>query len=307
MSDFDYNLLKVLMVLLETRSTTLAAAKLSTSQPAVSRSLSRLRDLFADDLLVRRGAMMELTPRAEDLKHRLPPLLGGIRQLVQTPNPFDPFRQARDLCVAMNASIAQWFAAPLAHHLAINAPNVNITIEDWTESTADKIADGDVHYGINYFPMALPKTLVQRKGGKDDFVLACWAGHPLAGQTMSLAQMERYPYALHLIKNWNDKEQHINRLLKAHSLTPRIQLRTTHLNIILSALQHSELLFPCSRHLAKQLGREYAYVETDYSVPTVAGNFGYVYGVKWRNDPWITWLHSQIVDLISQTTKEQSE
>lgn len=62
--NFDYNLLKVLAVILETRNTTTAAERLCTSQPAVSRSLRKIRDLFNDDILVRKGTNMELTPKA---------------------------------------------------------------------------------------------------------------------------------------------------------------------------------------------------------------------------------------------------
>ncbi len=63
-TNFDYNTLKVLSVILETRNVTAAAEKLCTSQPAVSRSLKRIRELFNDDILVRKGVVMELTPRA---------------------------------------------------------------------------------------------------------------------------------------------------------------------------------------------------------------------------------------------------
>ncbi|WP_310648689.1 LysR family transcriptional regulator [Vibrio sp. B1FLJ16] len=41
MINFDYNLLKILAVLLETQSTTVTADKLATSQPAISRSLKK--------------------------------------------------------------------------------------------------------------------------------------------------------------------------------------------------------------------------------------------------------------------------
>ncbi|MEF1305449.1 LysR family transcriptional regulator, partial [Vibrio owensii] len=50
---FDYNLLKVLRVLLETRNTKQAAERLNLSQSAVSHALSRLRETFDDALFVR--------------------------------------------------------------------------------------------------------------------------------------------------------------------------------------------------------------------------------------------------------------
>ncbi len=304
--DFDYNLLKVLGVLLDTQSTTLAAEKLYTSQPAVSRSLNKLRSVFNDDLLVRRGAQMELTPKAQTLQAQLPEVIAAIDSLVEKPAVFEPLGETRDLRIAMNASLAQWFAAPFASRLASVAPKINLTIEDWTDTTPDKIAGGEVDYGINYFPMDLAKHLVQRKGGQDDFVLACRAGHPLVGKSVGVSNVERYPYAVHLIKHWNDREEHISKLLKPLALKPRVQLRTAHLNIILAAMQSSDLLLPCSRYLAQQLGDKYGYVEIDATIPKLNANFGYVYGVKWRNDPFIVWLSGEVQSQMSAIENAKS-
>jgi DNA-binding transcriptional LysR family regulator len=52
----DLNLLVVFTVLAEERNVSRAATRLSLSQPAVSRALQRLRDMFHDDLLVRTAA-----------------------------------------------------------------------------------------------------------------------------------------------------------------------------------------------------------------------------------------------------------
>src|SRR2546426_6085624 len=49
----DLNLLVVFTVLSEERSVTRAATRLLLSQPAVSRALQRLREMFHDDLLIR--------------------------------------------------------------------------------------------------------------------------------------------------------------------------------------------------------------------------------------------------------------
>ncbi len=115
---------------------------------------------------------------------------------------------------------------------------------------------------------------------------------------MKLEDFAHYPFAVHVIKNWNEKEQHISRLLKPLNVTPRIQLRTTHLSVILDAIEKRELLFPCSTHLIEQLGDRYSSIAIDQSLPLLEGNFGYVYGVKWRNEPMIKWLEKTIDELM---------
>ena len=54
----DLYLLRVLCTLVAERSVSRAAIKLNQSQPAVSTSLKRLREIFNDPLLVREGAAM---------------------------------------------------------------------------------------------------------------------------------------------------------------------------------------------------------------------------------------------------------
>lgn len=98
--NFDYNLLKVLAVILETRNTTTAAERLYTSQPAVSRSLRKIRDLFNDDILVRKGTNMELTPKAEEIKAQLSGIINDIDKLVNVSHSFDPATESSVLRAA---------------------------------------------------------------------------------------------------------------------------------------------------------------------------------------------------------------
>lgn len=75
------NRLLILNALLQTRSVTKAAHKVGLSQSAVSHALGRLRELFADELLVR-TRRMELTPRAWDLAPRVREVVAEIERLM---------------------------------------------------------------------------------------------------------------------------------------------------------------------------------------------------------------------------------
>jgi DNA-binding transcriptional LysR family regulator len=55
--------------------------RIGLSQPAASHALQRLRDLIGDPLLVRTGARMELTPRAQALRAPLAQALDQVRSL----------------------------------------------------------------------------------------------------------------------------------------------------------------------------------------------------------------------------------
>ena len=75
----DLNLLKALDALLDERSVTRAANRLSLTQPAVSGMLNRLRESFADPLFVRAQRGIVPTLRAEQLATPVKKLLAILK------------------------------------------------------------------------------------------------------------------------------------------------------------------------------------------------------------------------------------
>ena len=81
LSALDLNLLVALDALLLETNVSRAAMRIGLSQPATSHALQRLRDMLGDPLLVRVGARMELTPRAQGLRGPLAQALDQVRGL----------------------------------------------------------------------------------------------------------------------------------------------------------------------------------------------------------------------------------
>ena len=63
----DFRLLNILIVIAEERSVTRAAERMNVSQPALSTSLRRLREMIGDPLFVRAGKELVLTDRAQSV------------------------------------------------------------------------------------------------------------------------------------------------------------------------------------------------------------------------------------------------
>ena len=98
----DLNLLAIFHLLMQERSVTRVADRISVGQPAVSRSLSRLRQSLNDPLFVRLGNQLEPTPRAIALDQELRPALDLIEQALRSTAPFDPASEERIFRVAMS-------------------------------------------------------------------------------------------------------------------------------------------------------------------------------------------------------------
>ena len=101
----NLNLLVPLLALLEERSVTRAAARVGMTQPAMSHALGRMRRLIGDELVVRQGAGIVLTPRANELIGPLRELMRQTARVVDFPG-FDPEHDDRTITVAMTSSTA---------------------------------------------------------------------------------------------------------------------------------------------------------------------------------------------------------
>lgn len=92
----DLNLLVAMDALFTYRNVSRAAEQLHMSQPALSSSLSRLRDYFEDELLVAVGRQMELTSRAEVLQFAVRDILARVNSTIISMPSFDPTKSDRE-------------------------------------------------------------------------------------------------------------------------------------------------------------------------------------------------------------------
>ena len=79
----DFNLLLTLDVLLSEGSVAGAARRLRLSPSAMSRALSRLREVTGDPLLVRAGRSLVPTPRAIELRSQVGALVDGANAVLR--------------------------------------------------------------------------------------------------------------------------------------------------------------------------------------------------------------------------------
>lgn len=130
LNSLDLNLLTALDALLREANVSRAALRIGLSQPAASHALQRLRDIFGDPLLVRTGARMELTPRAEALRAPLAHALDHVRGLF-VPEDFDAARSERQFRLMMPDLAVELLMPPLMEKVTRLAPNVRIEIVPW--------------------------------------------------------------------------------------------------------------------------------------------------------------------------------
>jgi DNA-binding transcriptional LysR family regulator len=133
LNSLDLNLLVALDALLKEASVSRAATRIGLSQPATSHALQRLRDVIGDPLLVRTGARMELTPRAQALRAPLAQTLDQVRGLF-IPDEFDAARSERHFRLMVPDLAVELLMPPLMEKVTKQAPNVTIDVVPWRGS-----------------------------------------------------------------------------------------------------------------------------------------------------------------------------
>ena len=124
--EIDLNLLLILDAMYETGSTTLVAERLKVSQPTVSFSLGKLRDVFGDELFVRHGASMKPTPLAESIREPVRRVIETVRFDILRERAFDPASAERTFSLSASDIGELVFLPLLLEHLRVSAPKLNL-------------------------------------------------------------------------------------------------------------------------------------------------------------------------------------
>jgi len=125
---FDLNLLRNLDALLRERNVTSAAHLLELSQPAMSNSLRRLRDLFDDPLLIRTSEGMLPTERALALQPMISEILANVDQAIQPQSDFDAQQSDRVFRIMASDYAESALLPHVIRRLRTEAPHVSLDV-----------------------------------------------------------------------------------------------------------------------------------------------------------------------------------
>lgn len=190
MSDPDFNLLVALDVLLAEASVAGAARRLNLSTSAMSRTLSRLREVTGDPILVRAGRQMVLTPWAEATRDRARSAVHEVRAVLQpSTETLNVERMERLFTIRANDGFVVAFGPLLIAAVAAVASDVCIRFSPKPEKTSRYLREGLVDLEIGVQSNMGPEIRLQRLF-QDRFVGAVRQGHPLA--SLSSVSLEDY-------------------------------------------------------------------------------------------------------------------
>lgn len=175
----DLNLLKTLDALLDERSVTRAAERLSLTQPAVSGMLTRLRECFDDPLFTRSQRGIIPTLRALELAQPVKAILAEVSELLQ-PKAFDPATAEITLNIAATDYALRAVIVPFMAALQLQAPAIRVAVLPVNnEQLNAQFERGDIDIAL-VTPDSAPPGLHARSLYHEDYVCLMREQHPLA-------------------------------------------------------------------------------------------------------------------------------
>lgn len=195
LNGIDLNLLVAFDALMSEANVTHAAERLSVGQPAMSASLSRLRKLLGDPILVQEQGRLVPTPVAASLIVPVREALGLIESALSTRRSFRPECDARTFSIVASDYVLLVLLQGLFTEFASEAPNVRIEVQPVMADYADRLRRGSVDLAI------LPAEVAGAVAGlpsaelfSDRYVCAVDADNPQVGDTMTVEAFHALPY-----------------------------------------------------------------------------------------------------------------
>ena len=240
----DLNLLKSLQVMLEERNVSNAAKRLFITQPAMSKTLARLRSVFDDPLFTRSSHGMQPTPRAMELAQGLESVLIDIQGLVGR-SEFDPAQWRGELTIALSEYIGVGMLPTLMGRLQTTAPGLTLNTVTRVEQQLEQLALGGLDFAIHIQHAHYPEHYQCHDIGGNPPIILARTGHPLSGRTPSWEDVARYPLVRMYISDLEQMDifhsQSAFARLRAH---PGANFETSHLLTALEVLRTTDYLMP---------------------------------------------------------------
>lgn len=191
----DLDLLELFETVFRTSNLTAAGEKLGLSQPAVSRGLARLREVYDDQLFVRQPRGVQPTPFAQQLVAPVAAALDIVRRTIEKPS-FVPSEEHRCFNLAMSDMGEHHFMPRLIRHLSRVAPHVGAKVVSPDRAAfVAGLASGDIDLGVGYFPDLGRQVRVKRLF-TERFVYIARRDHPAVHGKIGIADLKHLQHVI---------------------------------------------------------------------------------------------------------------
>jgi DNA-binding transcriptional LysR family regulator len=275
---------------------TRAAARLGTSQPATSRALARLREMFDDPLLVRSAGAFQLTEQARELLPRLEDALRSVRELTR-PARFEPRLATGVIRIAAPDIVSYMLVPPLLQRLAALAPGVDLEVVQWQQDWRLHLERGEIDVTIG-FPTGTEHNIYAHPLFEFDWAVLLRKGHPALRRKWTPATYASLDHVLVSLTGRGGGP--LDDVLAAHDLKRRIALRVPYPLLAPFLAPGSDLAVTTVRWLALRVAAIAGLVvrRPPFAAPRV--RVPMVWHERAQRDPRQRWVRRQLVEVAAE-------
>ena len=294
---FDLNLLKALDALLRERNVTRAGQRIGLSQPAMSGTLARLREVFHDDLLVRVGRNLELTPLAQELCEPLRECIERIEDMMDHRRPFAPARENRSFTVAASDYAAFMLLPPLLERLSREAPGVTVKFTQLDARSPELLAGDRIDFVV------MPSEIETNNPGEllfiDHWVCVAWSQHPELVDHVSADQFCALPHIGYALPE-NDGHSVADLHLSLLQIRPRVAATTESFLMAPFLLRGTRFITVTHHRLAERVkdAADIRIFDSPYPMPDIHESI--YWNPRHGGTPSHRWLRSIFVEVARQ-------
>ena len=286
----DLNLLVVFTALAEERNVSRAARRLSLSQPALTRALQRLRQMFNDDLFVRVSGNYEPTPKGQQLLRELEDMLPRLDRLL-TGAAFDPAREEVRFRLAGTDYAAHVIGLALCRQFLVAGNRVSFDLAPVTDLAFDALERGQIDLLLYADDGRISPAYPRETIFEDRFVCVVAHKNPLRGP-LSIRQ---YLNASHIGVSTFDGQQTLpERTLAAVGLKRDCVFRLPYFSMAIRAVADTSLIATVPKRLAAYESHNPAL--KILKAPEMLGAFKYLmtWHPRMNSDAAHQWLRSMV-------------
>ncbi|WP_028774836.1 LysR family transcriptional regulator [Shewanella waksmanii] len=248
-SKLDLNLLKTFIVLSQECNMRKASERLFVSQPAISKSLQRLRYVFEDELFVKTYHGLKATELAKELAQNIEPLMNELTNAVNYTGGFNPSEINSALKIAISPFLLTGIAQRLFTQIRNEAPHAEVQFLHWNKSTVQDIVDGKIHLGLNYNLDNIPKELLNQTVATENFKAYVRHNHPYDKELVEIQEGTQFEFATLMAADWNYNHSIAEKLLKSYGLDIRMGFRSELPSAVIEVVKSSDMIFLSSKYL----------------------------------------------------------
>ncbi len=255
---FDLNLLRALDTLLRERNVTRSAQMLNVTQQAMSGSLKRLRERFDDELLIRVGRRLELTPLGAALVVPVRELMQQIMLTLETTPVFDPRQVRRHFRIAMSDYATVTILPHLMAQISDRAPGLVCEIQLIGDTVYRDLEDGKLDFCVlpsnwRLYQDSKPQGIRSVALYRDDFVCVVDANNTAVGETLTLDEYLALPH--NVVKLGGNVRSIVEQAWITHQLSPRVVATTTSFASLVFMIAGTSMVATAQRRLALKFAR----------------------------------------------------